>query len=81
MSFTTPPSSAVDAAWDIPLYVIHGGEDELFPVRWTETAVEQIVTQDVSVELVVLDGVSHHETHRFIDPLRAAVPWIQKAWE
>jgi predicted peptidase len=77
----TPPSSAIDAAWDIPLYVIHGSEDELFPVKWTETAVEQLVTEGVSAELVVLDGVSHHETHLFIDPLQAAIPWIQKAWE
>jgi predicted peptidase len=77
----TPPSSAVDAAWDIPLYIIHGSEDELFPVRWTETAVEQLVTAGASAELVVLDGVSHHETHRFIEPLQAAIPWIQKTWE
>jgi predicted peptidase len=77
----TPPSFAIDAAWDIPLYVIHSSEDELFPVRWTETAVEQLVTEGASVELVVVDGVSHRETHRFIEPLRTAIPWIQKAWE
>jgi predicted peptidase len=77
----TPPSSAVDAAWDIPLYVIHSSEDELFPLRWTETAVDQLVTEGVSVELAVVDGVSHHETRRFIEPLQKAVPWVQEAWK
>jgi predicted peptidase len=77
----TPPSSAVEAAWDIPLYVIHGSQDELFPLRSTETAVDRLATVGVAVELVVVDDVSHYETHRFIQPLQRAVPWVQKAWK
>lgn len=77
----TPPSSALDAAWHIPLYVIHGSQDELFPLGATETAVDHLVTKGVSVELVVLDGVSHYETHRFIQPLQESVPWVQEAWK
>jgi predicted peptidase len=77
----TPPSSAIDAAWDIPLYVIHGSEDELFPLSLTEAAVEQLATDGVSVELAVVDGASHHKTHRYIKPLQNALPWIQEAWQ
>lgn len=77
----TPPSSAIDTAWDIPIYVIHGSQDELFPLEVTETAIGQMETRDVSVELVVMDGVSHYETLRFVEPLKEAVPWVQEAWK
>lgn len=77
----TPPSSAIDAAWDIPLYVIHGSQDELFPLGSTESAVDQLATEGVSVELAVVDGLSHYETPLFVEPLREAVPWIQEAWK
>ncbi|MBN1813958.1 MAG: prolyl oligopeptidase family serine peptidase [Anaerolineae bacterium] len=76
-----PPSSALDTVWHIPLYVIHGSQDELFPLGSTQTTVDHLVTGGVSVELVVVDGVTHYETHRFVEPLREAVPWIQEAWE
>jgi predicted peptidase len=77
----TPPSSAIDAAWDIPLYVIHGSRDELFPLAVTETAVAQIEAKGVSVKLVVMNDVSHYETHRFVEPLREAVSWVQEVWK
>jgi predicted peptidase len=77
----TPPSSAVDATWDIPIYVVHSSEDDLFPLGSTETAVDQLASDGVSVELAVVDGISHSEWRSFVGPLQEAVPWIQKAWE
>lgn len=75
-----PQSDVVDVEWEIPLYVIHSREDEVIPLQPTATAVKQLQAKGVPVELVVLEGVTHYETNRFVEPLRGAVPWIEKVW-
>lgn len=75
-----PQADVVDVQWKIPLYVIHSRQDEVIPLDPTETAVKQLWAKGVSVELVVLDGITHYENNRFVEPLRAAVPWIEKVW-
>jgi predicted peptidase len=75
-----PPADVVDVQWKIPLYVIHSRQDEVIPLDPTETAVKELRAKGVSVELVVLDGITHYENNRFVKPLRAAVPWIEKVW-
>jgi hypothetical protein len=29
---------------------------------------------------VIVDRATHYQADRFYEPLRAAIPWIQKAW-
>jgi predicted peptidase len=76
-----PPDTAVDVAWRMPLYVIHSRRDELFPLEPVEAAVGQLKARDVAIELTVLDTITHYETHRFVEPLREAAPWIEEAWQ
>jgi predicted peptidase len=76
-----PPKTAVDANWRIPLYIIHSRRDELFPLEPVEAAVDQLKAHGMTIEMVVLDRVTHYETHRFVEPLRDAVPWIEEAWQ
>ena len=76
----TPQVDTVDVEWEIPLYVIHSRKDELFSLESTEAVVKQLQAKGVSVEMVVVEGIGHYETDRFTEPLRAAVPWIEKAW-
>jgi len=73
-----PDSAAVE--WKIPLYAIHGRWDEVVPFERTEQVVHQLKGKGGAVELVLLDGISHYEVERFVEPLRAAVPWIRRAW-
>ena len=73
-----PPREEVD--WKIPLYVIHSRDDTVAPFARTEAYVTQLKSQDVDVQFVPLDGVTHFETPRFVQPLREAIPWIQKVW-
>ena len=40
-----------------------------------------IVQQGVEIELLVLDGITHFETYRFIEPLKSVVPWIEQVWQ
>jgi predicted peptidase len=76
-----PPPHIVDAQWEIPLYVIHSRQDEVMPLKRTKDVVGQLQARGVSVDLVILHGVTHYETGRFVEPLRAAIPWIEQAWQ
>jgi len=76
-----PQPDSADVEWKIPLYVIHSRQDELVPHEQTERVVYQLKDRGVAVDLVLLDGITHYETERFVKPLRAAVPWIRRVWE
>lgn len=73
----TPTS---DATWTIPMRVIHARRDEIVPLAPVQSRVDALRSEGVDVTLIVLDGITHFETHRFADSLRESVPWIRKAW-
>ena len=75
-----PPKAAVDVPWRIPLYIIHSRRDELFPLEPVEAAVGRLKTQGAVIDLALMDSITHYETHRFVAPLRDAIPWIEDAW-
>jgi len=75
-----PQPDSADVGWEIPLYAIHGRQDEIVPFEQTAQVVDQLREKGVAIEFVLLDGVTHYETDRFVQPLRAAVPWIRKVW-
>jgi predicted peptidase len=64
----------------VPLYVIHSREDELFPFEHTASVVQQLREQGKQVEFVRVEGISHFETWRFAEVLRQALPWIRLVW-
>ena len=66
---------------NVPLYVIHGGLDELFPVREIRLLFEKQKSGGADIELNVVMGASHYQLGRFINPLKATIPWIQKLWK
>jgi predicted peptidase len=76
-----PPSDAAEREWAVPLYVIHSRADEVLPLEPTETVVGQLQDKGVPVEFVLLEGITHYETGRFAPALRAAIPWIEQAWQ
>jgi predicted esterase len=76
-----PPPGLVDVDWQIPLYVIHSRADEIVPLESTQAVVDRLRENGASVEWVVLDDITPYQTGRFVDLLRAVVPWIKKAWQ
>jgi len=61
----------------LPLYVIHGRNDELVDLAPVELAVEALRTRGVPVELVVVEDRGHYEAFRYVDALRGAVAWLE----
>jgi predicted peptidase len=64
----------------LPLYVIHSREDEVFRFEHTESVVQQLRERGRRVEFVTVDGITHFETWRFAEVLRQALPWIRRVW-
>jgi dipeptidyl aminopeptidase/acylaminoacyl peptidase len=76
-----PQPEIADVAWIIPLYVIHSRDDEVVPLQPTADMVKVLEARHVAVELVVVDGLTHYQVPAFVPYLRAAVPWIKRAWK
>ena len=76
-----PQSDSTTLDWQTPMYIIHSTADELIPLELTETAVKQLQAKGASIDLVVVDEITHFEWSRFQPHLRAAIPWIHEAWD
>lgn len=84
-SAAIPISSAVNLETikgikDIPLYVIHSRQDEVFPLKHVNAMVQLLKDNGVSIQFEIIDGVSHYNTGMFVEPLKAAVSWIKEVW-
>jgi predicted peptidase len=74
-----PTSSA--ASWRVPVFAVHSRNDQVNPIGPTEQRIAELKKQGLDAQIVVLTGISHYETNRFVDGLRQAVPWIQQVWK
>ncbi|MBC8496964.1 MAG: prolyl oligopeptidase family serine peptidase [Anaerolineales bacterium] len=76
-----PPGNALEIEWAVPLYVIHGRDDEVLPIDPTLSAVAQLQSQGVDIKLKILEGVTHYETYLFVEQLKDTIPWITDSWK
>lgn len=65
---------------NIPLYVIHSRQDEVFPLKHVKAMVQLLKDNGVSIQFEIIDGVSHYNTGMFVEPLKEAVPWVKEVW-
>lgn len=64
-------------AINIPLYVIHGEDDELFPLVQTEEWVQLSIDAGSNIEFVVASGLTHYNSCDYVDYLQDAAFWLQ----
>ena len=74
-----PPASA--SGWRLPVLAIHSRNDQVMPIGPTETRIADLQKSGVNAKLIALTGITHFETHRFVDGLRQAVPWLREIWK
>lgn len=74
-----PPASA--ANWKTPVFAVHSRSDQVLPIGPTQARIAELRSAGVQAELVVLNGIAHHETQRFTEGLRRAVPWLKGVWK
>ena len=75
-----PPQAIEDIEWKIPLVIIHSRQDEIVPLQSTEYFTNSLQEKGAAVKLVVLDGITHYEMFRFVEPLRTTVSWVESVW-
>jgi poly(3-hydroxybutyrate) depolymerase len=75
------PSGDAPANWQLPVFAVHSRDDEVVPIGPTEARIKELRQRRIRAELVVVSGMAHHETARFADPLRRAVPWLRALWK
>ena len=68
------------AAWRVPVFAVHSRDDQVNPIGPTERRVAELAQAGLNARLVVLSGVSHYETDRFVAALHQVVPWIRDIW-
>jgi predicted esterase len=62
------------------VFAIHGRQDEVMPLAATEAHIAALKASGSNAGLLIIDGVTHYQTDRFVEPLRSAVPWVRRVW-
>ena len=75
----TPTPSA--ATWRLPVFAVHSRDDKVQPIGPTERRIAELKTRGINAQIVVLNGIEHFETYRFVNGLRQAVPWVKELWK
>lgn len=65
------------AVWDVPLYVIHGENDELFPVDITSGWVDATNNAGSDVIFVVAPDLGHYTPCEYVPYLEDAALWLK----
>jgi predicted peptidase len=73
------PTQSADS-WRVPVFAVHSRADQTMPIGPTEQRIGELKQRGINAQLVVLNGIQHYETYKFVDGLRQAVPWIREIW-
>lgn len=76
-----PPDFVAGVDWNIPIYVIHGKNDELFAVVETTRVINKLENTGVDIKYQIIEDVSHFETYRFLPALNGVRDWIIDKWD
>ncbi|MCB0530898.1 MAG: dienelactone hydrolase family protein [Lewinellaceae bacterium] len=60
-----------------PMYVIHGEQDELFPLAQTQDWVQKTIDAGSDVTFVVAPGLSHYAPCDYVPYIKDAVEWLK----
>ncbi|MCH4823597.1 dienelactone hydrolase family protein [Gramella lutea] len=67
---------------DVPMYVIHGENDELFPLQRTQNWVEATRSAGTEITLEVAPGLTHNEPCNYVDHVKNAAIWLENdVWD
>lgn len=80
-SYTTIATNGSVRVMPIPMYVIHGENDDLFPVEQTEEWVTKTVDEGSDITFVIAPGLGHYEPCNYVPYLKEAVIWLDNLWQ
>lgn len=77
----TPERYIAASVQDVPMYVIHSRNDEVFPFSKEQELINSLKEQGMEIEFKIVDETSHNNVQGFVKPLSEAIPWLYKIWE
>ncbi len=81
-SYNVYEADSTVAVWDVPLYVIHGENDELFPLAETQGWVEATIDAGSDITFVVAPGLGHYTPCDYVPYLKDAAIWLKETvWQ
>ena len=66
------PSSKID----IPMYVIHGANDQLFTLPITQGYVDETINAGTDLKFVIANGLEHYNSCFYVPYLKDAATWL-----
>jgi len=75
-SYNTAKSNGTVEKINIPLYVIHGADDLLFPVETTQGYVDASIAAGSDIHFVIAPYLDHYEVCDYVPYLRDAAQWL-----
>ncbi len=76
-SYNTATASGTVNKINVPLYVIHGEKDDLFPLEITRGFVQASIDAGSEITFVVAEGLVHNEPCAYEDEMEDAVDWLE----
>ena len=76
-----PPANVLDVSWQIPIFIVHSRDDEIVSFDEVNAAYNGLYERDLDVNMVAANGLRHHDSASYGQPLASTVPWIQTLWE
>lgn len=62
---------------NIPMYVIHGENDQLFPLELTQSYIDTSIDAGTDVEFVIAEGLEHYNSCSYVPFLLNAATWLE----
>jgi predicted peptidase len=75
------PVAGRDAAWSIPVYVIHSDKDEVVSYNAAQRHAEALKAKGTKLEFKTLGGLSHYNTSAYGPAVGDAVTWLRTQWK
>jgi predicted peptidase len=75
------PIAGGDAAWTIPVYVIHSDKDDVVSYSSAKRHAEALKAKGTKLEFQTVNGVSHYKTGAYAANLGEGVKWLQAQWK
>lgn len=72
-----PVRPAIPLKIDIPMYAIHGENDQLFPLETTQQYVDTTRTAGTNIEFVIAEGLEHYNPCAYVPYLMDAATWLE----
>ena len=81
-SYDSENSSGMIEPTTTPLYVIHGADDDHFPLDITQGYVEESIEAGSDIQFVVAEGLGHLDVCDYVPHLKDAVVWLEnEIWD